>query len=339
MADQATTTASVNAVDLGTTNPAGTPAPAAPAAAPLADAKAPKPLSAAQRADAALAKLDVKDKPTEKKPPEAEAEADKPTEKKPPEATKPEEPRISRGLAILAAREEKVRAAEAALKSHLAETETRLAADAQDIQTVRSVREAQKTGGLAAALKVLGIDLRTGIEELSRTHAEPTPEEIARRVAGEEWEARQKAHTEQAEKAEREKAERAQASDLAEGQAFFEKAATICGPLETTDYPRVVANSVSAQQFWTLAKSMRQSLGRSVQPAEVLAEAEKILKGREDVVKQREQARAAKAAPAAPPPPKQTPAEPENKQSRRQRDRAPSPSERAEAAMKRLGIH
>ena len=318
----------------------------APAATPAAEtvSEPKRSASAAHRAEAALAKYEqakgdaattepaavAKSETVEAKP------ADKPSDK--PEAKPPQSPSLARSLAIIAAREEKVRAAEATLRTRQAEIETKLAADSADLQTVRDVKAALAKGGRAAALKALGIDLRTAIAELSRTYEEPTAEDIARRVAAEEFESRQKAAEERAKSERAETEQRAAAAQEVEAVEFCQRASAICGGIETTAYPRVVTYRVTGPQFWGVAQSMREQLGRKPQPTEVLAEIEKTLKEREDSIRTREQPKAQPTARATSVPRTEASQEPPAKPTGRRPTRTATPAERASAAMKRLGI-
>ena len=145
----------------------------------------------------------------------AKEEAKEPTKEPPKADPKAEEKqqRLSRGLAIIAEREVKVRALEKSIQSQLAQLEAKAAAAQADpdVAFTKALKEALAKGGKAAVLQTLGIDLRSGIEELSRQYQDPTPEDIARKIAQEElekhtWTLAEQAASEQAAAMEREKA-------------------------------------------------------------------------------------------------------------------------------------
>jgi len=331
MADEATPATTTET----TTAPPATEATQAPQGEAKEDAKPSKPLTVAERLEAALAKTE---KPSDKPADKAEAKEGEAKPKDEP-AKEPEkvEPRLSRGMAILAEREAKVLAREKAWKESEAQHRSQMALEAADLDLVRKAREALSKGGKAAALKVLGIDLKSGIEELSRTYEEPTAEDIARRVAAEEWENRQKAQAETAAKAQAEKAEQESAADRVRATEFCDRASQICGGIEDTKYPRVIINKINGEQFWQATKLVEASLGRRVTPEEVLGELEKELRSREEAAKNWEAKRSAPTA-AAPAKPTEAPKPQPAKQENRRASARPDPLRRAEAALKRLNI-
>jgi hypothetical protein len=212
----------------------------------------------------------------------------------------------------------------------------------EDLQLVRSTREALAKGGKAAALKVLGIDMREGIEELSRSYQEPTAEEIARKVASDEWDSRQKADQARQEAAQKDAAERAQAADAASAADFVNRAHTLC-VADDVAYAHVISHEVTGEQLWLFTKALSNKLGRAVAPEEALAEAEKILEGKDNQARAKKAAKETAAAEAekakkpaekkasdAKPPEKSAPA--------KQAQERKNASQRAAEAMRRLNI-
>ena len=334
MADEATTAATTTE----TTAPAVTEAPAVEAGEAKDTDKPAKPMSAIERATAAAEKLTAKgDEKDDKAAKPDESKGEKSEEKKP--ESEKVEPRLSRGLAILAAREEKVRTAEAALKSARFEHETKLAAESADLQLVREVKSALAKGGKAAALKVLGIDLKTGLEELSRSYEEPTAEDIARRVAAEEWENRQKAQEAAKAKEEAEKAERDQAATLLDMEEFSQKAFNEYNA-DPDSFVRLKAHGATPKDVYErFMRPLEAKLGRKVTALEALQAGEKYLRDRDNEAREREEARAKKSYTPTPKKSEQAKAkteEPAKPQTRR--PRAASPLDRAEQALKRLNI-
>ncbi len=346
MADEAT----VAATTTETTVPVVTEVPAVEAGEAKDTGKPAKPMTALERATAAVekatakadTKADAKDGKAAKTD-EAKADDEKPAEERKPEPEKVE-PRLSRGLAILAAREEKVRQAEAALKTARIEHETKLAAETADLQLVREVKAALAKGGKAAALKVLGIDLKTGVEELSRSYEEPTQEDIARRVIAEELDARQKADAAAKAKEDAEKAEREKAQEQVSLVEFVHKAQAVIDS-NPDGYPRLEARleekTVTPHNLYVLGKILANETGRNPTPAEILAAAEKRLEENDNKYQARVGSKLKKPEPAAPakpePTPKAKPEAPAKQQSRRP-TRTASPLDRAEQALKRLNI-
>lgn len=336
MADQATGTAPTET----TTATTETIAPVVETTTEATETKAPA--SAMDRAKAAMEKAGVdKEKPVEEGD-KAAVEPGKDPANPAEEEKKPVEPRLSRGLAIIAEREERVRKAEAGLKSTRAQFEAEMAPLKEDLQLVRSMREALAKGGKAAALKVLGIDMREGIEELSKSYQEPTAEDIARRVASEEFDSRQKAEQARQEAAQREASERAQAADAASSADFVHRANTLC-VADDVAYAHVIAHEVTGAQLWQFTKALQGKLGRSVTPEEALTEAEKILEEKDNQARAKKAAKETAAAEAekakkpaekkasdAKPPEKSAPA--------KQAQERKNASQRAAEAMRRLNI-
>ena len=205
-----------------------------------------------------------------------------------------------------------------------------------------TLREALAKGGKAAALKVLGIDMREGIEELSKSYQEPTAEDIARRVASEEFDSRQKAEQARQEAAQREASERAQAADAASSADFVHRANTLC-VADDVAYAHVIAHEVTGAQLWQFTKALQGKLGRSVTPEEALTEAEKILEEKDNQARAKKAAKETAAAEAekakkpaekkasdAKPPEKSAPA--------KQAQERKNASQRAAEAMRRLNI-
>jgi hypothetical protein len=202
----------------------------------------------------------------------------------------------------------------------------------EDLQLVRSMREALAKGGKAAALKVLGIDMREGIEELSRSYQEPTAEEIARKVASDEWDSRQKAEQARQEAAQKEASERAQAADAASSADFVHRANTLC-VADDVAYAHVIAHEVTGAQLWQFTKALQGKLGRSVTPEEALTEAEKILEEKDN------QARAKKAAKETAAAEAEKAKKPAEKSAlAKQAQERKNASQRAAEAMRRLNI-
>lgn len=209
-------------------------------------------------------------KATEEKPAEPAKEPEKPAEK-PPE-------RISKGLAILAAREAKLRAREQAVKEQMVELQTKQAQSTTDpdMVLVKSVKDALAKGGRGAALKVLGIDLRTAIEEMSRDYVEPTPEDIARRVAQEELERhiktldeQQKAATAKAAEAEQVRVQVARTEYAQKVGHEFVSAAD--------EFPYLAANEVLDTDVMLYAAKVEATTGKAPTPIEALRAYEKKL--------------------------------------------------------------
>jgi hypothetical protein len=331
MADEATPAATTETAP-ATTETA--PVAAVEAKEPL---KAPMPKGALERMKEALDK--GKDAPKAEGEKPAEEAKDKPAEEKKDEAVK--EPRLSRALAIVVEREQKVIAREKAIKEAETTHKATIAAESADLTLVREAKAALAKGGQLAALRVLipGLDHRALValgEQMTRD-VEPTAEDVARRVAAEEWETRQKAAAADAEKEAQGKRDRESAQEQVRATEYCQKASEICGGIENTKWPRVVIAQVTGPQFWEAAQSLETQLGRRVQQVEVLDAIEKILKTRED------SAREVEAKRAAPPPVKQPEAPkakavPAQQQSRQVTGRKPSPLNRAEAALKRLNI-
>jgi hypothetical protein len=334
MADQATGTAPTET----TTATTETIAPVVETTTEATETKAPA--SAMDRAKAAMEKAGVdKEKPAEDgDKTEPGKEAAKPAE----EEKKSVEPRLSRGLAIIAEREERVRKAEAGMKSTRAQFEAEMAPLKEDLQLVRSMREALAKGGKAAALKVLGIDMREGIEELSRSYQEPTAEEIARKVASDEWDSRQKAEQARQEAAQAAKEASDRAQDAASSADFVNRAHVLC-VADDVAYAHVISHEVTGEQLWLFTKALSNKLGRAVAPEEALAEAEKILEGKDNQARAKKAAKETAAAEAekakkpaekkasdAKPPEKSAPA--------KQAQERKNASQRAAEAMRRLNI-
>jgi hypothetical protein len=276
------------------------------------------------------------------------AEAEKPAEEakdKPAEPEKKEEPkaepRLSRALAVLVEREQKIVTREKAIKEAEATHKASIAGEVQDLSLVREAKAALAKGGQLAALRVLipGLDHRALMalgEQMSR-EVEPTAEDVARRVASEEWANRDKAAKEAAEKESHSKAEREAADEQVRATEFCQKASEVCGGIQDTKWPRVVIAGVTGPQFWEATKHLEGQMGRRVQQTEVLDAIEKVLKTREDSAREVEAKRSA-PAPAKAPEPAKAKSEPAKQQSRTETGKKTSPLNRAVAAMKRLNI-
>lgn len=303
---------------------------------------------------------------TESTPAEPAKEAAKEPTKEPPKADpKVEEkpPRLSRGLAIIAEREEKVRVREKSIQAQLAQLEakTKAATEDPDVKFTKTLKEALAKGGKAAVLQALGIDLRSGIEELSRQYQDPTPEDIARKVAQEELEKHTKTLAEQA------ASEKAAAMELEKArvqvarQEFGSKIETAFAAA-SDDFPCIVARKITPDQVVNFAAYLeRENGGKTPTAAEALKELEKRLDAEyEDVAKRKaaktKAAEPVKVEPAKPltaPAATETAAKPAAKPAeQRSRERgpvAPDPNrrpkgakisalDRAALAMKNLGI-
>ena len=245
----------------------------------------------ALEAQEAAAKVSEPAKPAEEgepaKPADAPAAAEpaKAAEEKPAEPTKePEKPaekppeRISKGLAILADREAKLRVREQAIKAQMAELQTKQAqatAD-PDMVLVKSVKEALAKGGRGAALKVLGIDLRTAIEEMSREYTEPTPEDIARRVAQEELERHAKTLDEQ-QKATAAKAAEAEQVRVQVAREEYTQKVGHEFVTSADEFPYLAANEVLDTDVMLYAAQVETKTGKAPSPIEALRAYEKKL--------------------------------------------------------------
>ena len=315
---------------------------AARGGAPAVDAGKPAPAAEAKPADAA--------KEPAKEPPKVDPKAEE------------KQQRLSRGLAIIAEREEKVRVREKSLQAQLAQLEakTKAATEDPDVQFTKTLYEALAKGGKAAVLQALGIDLRSGIEELSRQYQDPTPEDIARKVAQEELEKHTKTLAEQA------ASEKAAAMELEKArvqvarQEFGSKIETAFAAA-SDDFPCIVARKITPDQVVNFAAYLeRENGGKTPTAAEALKELEKRLDAEYEDVAKRKAAKTKAAepvtieparpltAPAAAPTPKQE-SKPVEQRSRERGPVAPDPNRRpkgekisalgrAALAMKNLGI-
>jgi hypothetical protein len=303
---------------------------------------------------------------TESTPAEPAKEAAKEPTKEPPKAdpkVEEKQQRLSRGLAIIAEREEKVRVREKSIQAQLAQLEakTKAATEDPDVKFTKTLKEALAKGGKAAVLQALGIDLRSGIEELSRQYQDPTPEDIARKVAQEELEKHTKTLAEQA------ASEKAAAMELEKArvqvarQEFGSKIETAFAAA-SDDFPCIVARKITPDQVVNFAAYLeRENGGKTPTAAEALKELEKRLDAEyEDVAKRKaaktKAAEPVKVEPAKPltaPAATETAAKPAAKPAeQRSRERgpvAPDPNrrpkgakisalDRAALAMKNLGI-
>lgn len=315
------------------------------------------PLSAFERAAAAIekqakAKAAESEKKTEPEPakePEAEEakEDAKPAEEKKPEPEKKEDPRLSRGLAILAEREERARKLEQRAQTVLKEAEAKAAsltaADSADLGVVRQVRAAIAKGDQLAALETLGIDLPRAVELMSRK-ADPTPEDIQRKIVREELEAREKARADAEAKAAAEKAERERATEEVQRTEFLDKVWALDGG----KYPFATHRKVNGGQIWEYQKHLAAELGRAATAVETMDRIEKFLRddyeAGQRLLKPAEPPPAPAPAPAAKASETTKPKAPEKgSEPAEQRSRKPgkreSASERAEAALRRAGYH
>jgi hypothetical protein len=303
---------------------------------------------------------------TESTPAEPAKEAAKEPTKEPPKAdpkVEEKQQRLSRGLAIIAEREEKMRVREKSIQAQLAQLEakTKAATEDPDVKFTKTLKEALAKGGKAAVLQALGIDLRSGIEELSRQYQDPTPEDIARKVAQEELEKHTKTLAEQA------ASEKAAAMELEKArvqvarQEFGSKIETAFAAA-SDDFPCIVARKITPDQVVNFAAYLeRENGGKTPTAAEALKELEKRLDAEyEDVAKRKaaktKAAEPVKVEPAKPltaPAATETAAKPAAKPAeQRSRERgpvAPDPNrrpkgakisalDRAALAMKNLGI-
>lgn len=324
--------------------------------------------SALERATEALEKHDAAakakpaddDAPAEKPKDDANTakagEADKKAEEKPKEEAKPaeekkteekkEDPRIAKGLKLLADREERARIAEKraseAVKAAEAKAASITAEYGADVTLVRSVRDLVAKGDQVAALEALGINLPRAIELMSRK-IEPTAEDIQRKIVREEFEAREFARKEAEAKEAAAKAERAAAEEQVQQTEFLQKVFAT----DVSQFPFTVHRKVTGDQIWQYSKFMANELGRQPRAEEVLQRIEKTL--RDDYESGTKLLRPADPPPApttAPPPkaaetPKPKAPEREEKPAEQQ-SRKPTKREsaisRAEAALKRAGL-
>jgi colicin import membrane protein len=307
------------------------------------------PTTAFERAAAAIekqAKAKTESEKTDESEPakEPEKEAAKPAEEKPPEPEKKEDPRLSRGLAILAEREERARKLEQRAQTVLKEAEAKAAslsaADSADLGVVRSVRAAIANGDQLAALETLGIDLPRAVELMSR-RADPTPEDLQRKIVREELEAREKARADAEAKAAAEKAEREKAAEEVQRTEFLDKVWALDGG----KYPFTTHRKVNGGQIWEYQKHMAAELGRQPTAVETMDRIEKFLRddyeAGQRLLKPAEPppAPAPTAAKASETPKPKAPekgSEPAEQRSRKPGKRE-SASERAEAALRRAG--
>lgn len=315
------------------------------------------------------------------KPAEASAEQAKPAEAAKTEPTKTaeakpaEDPtakakeaekqqRLSRGLAILAEREQKVLATEKRVKSLLAELDQRQnAATADpDVQLAKQLREA-KAKGPGAVMQLLGIDLRAGVEEMAKTYDDPTPESIARKAAAEEF-ARLQRESDERQAREKREAEEKKAAQHQVVRAELADDVTREFLRAVDDFPFVAEHSVSAENVADWALQQEAATGKRPTAIDALTAIEKMLFERDEKARARQSAKA-KAAEAtqkaqepakpAPPPPKAEAKKEETKQEAKTAEkprrkeaevkplvariqRTVSAHERARLAMKNLGI-
>ena len=341
--------------------------------------------TAQQRADAAIAKAetpaDKKAEPTkdEKKPDEvakpvdgdkkpestaeekAKAEADakvkaEADEKAKAEAAAKSEPRLSRAMAIVAERERAVANREKAATAQIIEQrrtfeaekmafESGKAVDSEDLGFVRKVRETMRTQGKVAAAQLFGFTIPELVDAKSR-EAEPTAEDIARRVLREENESRDRAAKEAQAAEDTRKAadaEKAKASETVEAVEFVDRVVVV-HQADTGKRPWLARTPVSGEQIWQMTKTMRDQLGRRPTETEVLDAAEKVFVDRYGPAPFVQAAATTIITP--PPAPAAKPAEPEKPKQeqkpaehpRRQTRRAPSPMDRAAAILRSRGI-
>ena len=239
--------------------------------------------SALERAAAALEKheADAKAKPADEPKEEAakpEAGVDEKAEAKPdnpadkaeeakPEAEKKEddkkvEPRIAKGLALLAEREERARTIEKRAATMIKEAETKAAAITakygQNIAIVETVLGHISKGDHLAAVEALGIDLPRAVELMSRK-VEPSAEDIQRKIVREEFEAREKMRAEAEAKAKAEAAERAAATEKVRQTEFLDKVFTLrdgkyVTAIDMTPYKFVAHRNLNGDQLWNVAR-------------------------------------------------------------------------------------
>jgi hypothetical protein len=222
-------------------------------------------------AEAAKEAVEAKAEPAEEKP------AVEPEKK---EEAKEAAPRVSKSFLLLQEKERAATRMQTEAKRLLADAQTRAAAIEADpdLALVKRIKTelAPGGGGKVAALKLLGIDLQTGVEELARSMEDPTPEDIARRVAREEYEARQKSMTEQSAREKTEATERENARmivarrEYAMGceQAFVAVA---------DELPYLVVNEISSDQVTEFAARMEAATNKTPTHVEALRAFEKDL--------------------------------------------------------------
>ena len=201
-----------------------------------------------------------------------------PKVEEPPKKDEPKPERISKGLASLADREAKLRVREQAIKTQLTELQTKQAQAAvdPDLVLVKSVKEALAKGGRGSALKVLGLVLRSAIEEMSREFVEPTPEDIARKVAQEELERHTKTLDEQQKANAAKTAEADQARVQVNRTEYTQKVGhEFVGAAD--EFPYLAANDVLDTDIMLFAAKVEAWTGKAPTPIEALRAYEKKL--------------------------------------------------------------
>lgn len=185
--------------------------------------------------------------------------------------------RLSRGLAILAEREQKVMAIEKRAKAALAELEQRqsVATADPDVQLAKQLREA-KAKGPGAVMQLLGLDLRAGIEQMAKEYEDPTPESVARKAAAEEFAKLQRESQERQDREKRETEER-QAAQLQVTRTDIADNITREFLRAADDFPFIIENQVEANQVadWAMVEERR--TGRRPSAVESLQAVEKML--------------------------------------------------------------
>ena len=218
---------------------------------------------------------------------EAKAKTEADEKAKAEEAAK-KEPRLSRAMAIVAERERAVANRERAATAQSAEQrrafeadrlafESSKSIDSEDLTFVRRVREVARSQGKVAAAQLFGFSIPELVEAKSR-EAEPSAEDIARRVLREENELRERAAKEAqaAEDARKtQDAERAKAAETVEATEFVSRVVDE-HQADKTKRPWLAHTPVTGQQIWDMAKAMRDQLGRHPTETEVLDAAEKV---------------------------------------------------------------
>ena len=331
-------------------------------AAKAAEAPKTEPAKDGSVKDAPAADVAKTEPAAEPKPTESTKEPAKEPPKVDPKAEEKQQ-RLSRGLAIIAEREEKVRAREKSIQAQLAQLEARArdATEDPDVKFTKTLKEALAKGGKAAVLQALGIDLRSGIEELSRQYQDPTPEDIARKIAQEELAKHTKTLAEQAAVEKTESEEREKARITVARQEFGSKIETAFAAA-SDDFPCIVARKITPEQVVDFAAYLEtQNGGKTPTAAEALKELEKRLDAEYEDIAKRKAAKTKSAepvkvepakpltAPAATETASKPAAKPAEQRSRERGPVAPDPNrrpkgakisalDRAALAMKNLGI-
>jgi hypothetical protein len=269
----------------------------------------------------------------EVKPPEPTAET------KAKEAEKQQ--RLSRTLAIIEEREQRALATEKRAKAAMAEMQAKQASTSENpaVKLAQQLLDVKQKEGPAGVLKLLGIDLRAGVEELAKTYEEPTHEDIARKAARLELEAFHKAERE---RIEREKSEKEQAESAKVQVQRAEYVPDVIAEFSrcADDFPFVISNEVTADQIFNYAKAVEQQTGKRPSAIEALRAIEDMLEKPNAAAYEKKQARRKaaeeaekKAAPADPQPTIPPKAEAKLDQAKQDKDPA-EPRSRKESEIK-----